>query len=56
MEKYGTYEIWEDTETAEIVKKRINEVEVMEKEAAEKWKRRFDLEELEQEEIKKAGI
>ena len=49
MEKYGTFEIWENTETNEIYHKKINDEIGMEKIADGLWKRRLDLEELETE-------
>ncbi len=44
MEKYGTFEIWENTETGELFKKRIDNDEDIEKVASVSWKRREDLE------------
>jgi len=51
MEKYGTYEIWENTETGEILRKKINNSEDMEKIASGLWKRREDLEKIEEKDL-----
>ncbi len=46
MEKYGTYEIWENKTTGEIIHKKINE-ELEKTGENDRWVRRVDLEEIE---------
>ena len=49
MVKYGTYELWENTETGEIYRKKIDDSseEELNKLASGLWKRREDLEIIE---------